>query len=80
MTVVYSIEKTRCQEFEVDRSRALDVSWVKIDRWEALSVEERQGFAPLCPDFVVELRSPSDSLKPLRQKMQKYIDNGARLG
>ncbi|PPT08586.1 Protein of unknown function DUF820 [Geitlerinema sp. FC II] len=61
-------------------NRSPDVSWVKGDRWEALSAEERQGFAPLCPDFVVELRSPSDSLKPLRQKMQEYIDNGARLG
>ncbi|NER98531.1 MAG: Uma2 family endonuclease, partial [Symploca sp. SIO1B1] len=42
--------------------------------------EQQEGFAPICPDFVVELRSPSDNLKTLEEKMQEYIDNGARLG
>lgn len=60
--------------------RALDASWVKIERWHALTPEQRQKFLPLCPDFVVELRSPTDSLKATREKMQEYIDNGARLG
>lgn len=57
-----------------------DASWVSRQRWEALTPKERKGFVPLCPDFVVELRSESDSLTQLRSKMQEYMDNGARLG
>lgn len=60
--------------------RAPDASWVSIDRWNALTPEQREKFLPLCPDFVVELRSASDSLTELREKMQEYIANGARLG
>lgn len=60
--------------------RSPDAAWVKIDRWNALTAEQREKFIPLCPDFVVELRSPSDSLTELREKMQEYIENGARLG
>ncbi len=60
--------------------RAPDVSWVKRERWEALTTQQQEKFAPLCPDFVVELRSASDSLKETQEKMQEYIDNGARLG
>ncbi|MGK7875806.1 MAG: Uma2 family endonuclease [Xenococcaceae cyanobacterium] len=55
-------------------------SWVKRERWEALTPEEKEKFVPLCPDFVVELRSPSDSLKKIQAKMQEYMDNKARLG
>lgn len=61
-------------------NRSPDASWVRKDRWEALTLEQRKGFAPLCPDFVVELRSETDSLKDLREKMQEYMDNGAQLG
>jgi len=57
-----------------------DISWVKLERWNALSKDSRTKFAPLSPDFVVEMRSPSDSLKDLQDKMQQYIDNGVRLG
>lgn len=57
-----------------------DASWVSNERWEALTVEEQQKFSRLSPDFVVELRSESDSIKKLREKMQEYIDNGVRLG
>ena len=60
--------------------RSPDVSWVRRERWEVLSREQREGFAPLCPDFVVELRSPTDRLKDLQEKLREYIDNGARLG
>ena len=61
-------------------TRAPDASWVKRDRRDALTDEERKGFAPLCPDFVVELRSETDALATLRDKMHEYIENGARLG
>lgn len=60
--------------------RSPDASWVKLERWQALTPEEREGFAPLCPDFVVELRSKSDNLEPLREKMREYMANGASLG
>ena len=61
-------------------NRSPDVSWVRRERWESLTPQERKGFVPLCPDFVVELRSESDSLSQLQAKMVEYIDNGARLG
>ncbi|PSN19009.1 hypothetical protein C7271_09565 [filamentous cyanobacterium CCP5] len=60
--------------------RSPDAAWVKKSRWEALTPDQRERFVPLCPDFVVELRSPSDSLAPLQQKMQAYLENGCRLG
>ncbi|MEG3844881.1 Uma2 family endonuclease [Microcoleus sp. herbarium14] len=60
--------------------RSPDASWVSRARWEALTAQDRKGFVPLCPEFVVELRSASDSLSTLQAKMQEYMDNGARLG
>ena len=60
--------------------RAPDAAWLGLDRWQALTPEQRKGFVPLCPDFVVELRSESDRLPILQAKMQEYIDNGTRLG
>lgn len=60
--------------------RSPDLCWIKKERWEALSEKEQEKFSPLCPDFVVELRSPSDSLKRLQKKMEEYTENGAQLG
>lgn len=57
-----------------------DASWIKRDRYEALTEDEREQFAPLCPDFVVELRSKTDRLARLQAKMSEYIENGALLG
>jgi Uma2 family endonuclease len=58
-----------------------DASWIKLERWNALSPEQKQKFAPICPDFVVELRSASDNLKPLEEKMQEYMrEPGVQLG
>lgn len=58
-----------------------DASWVSKERWEALTLSQQQEeFSPLVPDFVVELRSSSDTMKKLRDKMQEYIANGVRLG
>jgi Uma2 family endonuclease len=61
-------------------NRSPDAAWVKKERWEALTQDEKEKFAPLGPDFVVELRSKTDSLEKLQAKMQEYIDNGAKLG
>ena len=60
--------------------RSPDVSWVKKSRLATLTPEQKQRFLPLCPDFVIELRSPSDNLIALQDKMQEYIENGASLG
>lgn len=60
--------------------RSPDGSWVSRERWDGLSHEERDKFVPLCPDFVLELRSSSDRLSFLQEKMAEYISNGAALG
>lgn len=60
--------------------RSPDAAWIPLEKWNTLMPEERRTFPPLCPDFVIELRSPSDSLPPLQDQMQEYIDNSTRLG
>src|SRR4028118_2275149 len=60
--------------------RSPDASWVEKTRWSALTPEQTEKFIPLCPDFVIELVSPSDSLKKSQEKMQEYMENGCRLG
>jgi Uma2 family endonuclease len=61
-------------------TRSPDAAWIKSDRWNALTPEQQSSFAPLSPDFVIELRSASDRLPNLQDKMQEYIENGVRLG
>jgi Uma2 family endonuclease len=60
--------------------RAPDASWLPLSRWDGLTEAEQEKFAPVCPDFVLELRSPSDSLAIVQAKMEEYLENGARLG
>jgi Uma2 family endonuclease len=60
--------------------RSPDASWVSRQRWDALTPEQQRTFPQICPDFVVELRSQSDSLTALQAKMREYLENGARLG
>ncbi len=60
--------------------RSPDAAWVELSRWEALTPEQRNKFPPLSPDFVIELRSATDRLPPLREKMEEYKANGVRLG
>ena len=60
--------------------RSPDAAWIRHDRLATLTAEQRRKFLPLCPDFVLELRSPTDSLSVLQDKMQEYMDNGAQLG
>lgn len=60
--------------------RSPDAAWVRLDRWNALTPEQQERFPPICPDFVIELRSRTDRLKPLQEKMQEYLDSGLRLG
>jgi len=60
--------------------RSPDAAWVRQDRWDTLTKEQQDGFVPLCPDFVLELRSKNDNMEPLRAKMREYLENGACLG
>ena len=60
--------------------RSPDISWVKKSKWEALTPQQKEKFVPLCPDFLIELISPSDNLKNTQDKMQEYLNNGNRLG
>ena len=61
-------------------TRSPDASWIKLERWNALTEQQKASFAPICPDFVIELRSSSDTLSRLQDKMQEYIVNDASLG
>ena len=60
--------------------RSPDAAWVQKSRLAVLTQEEKEKFLPLCPDFVIELLSPSDELEEVKAKMDEYIENGARLG
>ena len=60
--------------------RSPDAAWIRHDRLATLTAEQRKKCLPLCPDFVLELRSPTDSLSVLQDKMQEYMENGAQLG
>ena len=64
--------------------RSPDVSWIELERWDNLTLEEKRGFPPIAPDFVIELVSPSDlknqRYEDLQLKMQEYLDNGVKLG
>ncbi|MEM7039941.1 MAG: Uma2 family endonuclease [Bacteroidota bacterium] len=61
-------------------TRSADVSWVSNAKWAAVSKEDRKKFAPICPEFVVEIKSPSDDMRTLRGKMKRWMLNGTRLG
>jgi Uma2 family endonuclease len=60
--------------------RSPDLSWITLEKWSALTPDQRRKFLPICPDFVVELVSESDDLKAIENKMQEYLDNGLALG
>jgi Uma2 family endonuclease len=60
--------------------RSPDAAWIARERWEALSESAQEKFPPLCPDFVVELKSESDPLKTAQEKMGEWLENGCRLG
>jgi Uma2 family endonuclease len=60
--------------------RSPDVAWVTTEKWNSLTEEEKRRFPPICPDFIIELRSQSDRLKTLQAKMEEYLNSGLRLG
>jgi Uma2 family endonuclease len=73
-------DSSTCFKLPSGANRSPDVSWIKQDRWDALTPEQKQKFPPIAPDFVLELMSPTDSLKDTQDKMQEYMDNQVKLG
>ncbi|MDB9511125.1 Uma2 family endonuclease [Kamptonema animale CS-326] len=73
-------DSSTCFKFPNGADRSPDVSWIKQERWDALTPQQKEKFPPIAPDFVLELMSPTDNLKETQSKLQEYIDNGVRLG
>ncbi|WP_414575183.1 Uma2 family endonuclease [Anabaena sp. CCY 9402-a] len=73
-------DSSTCFKLPNGADRSPDAAWIKLERWDALTEEQKEKFPPICPDFVIELLSPSDSLKVAQEKMREYIDNGVILG
>ncbi|MDC0831448.1 Uma2 family endonuclease [Geitlerinema sp. CS-897] len=76
----YIFDSSTCFKLPNGGNRSPDLSWIRRDRWEALSPGDRETFPPIAPDFVLELKSPSDNLKDLRDKMAEYQEAGVKLG
>jgi len=75
-----AFDSSTCFKLPNGADRSPDAAWIKLERWNALTEDEKERFPPICPDFVIELLSPSDSLKVAQEKMKEYIDNGVSLG
>ncbi len=73
-------DSSTCFKLPSGANRSPDVSWITQERWDALTLEQKRKFPPISPDFVLELMSPTDSLKDTQDKMQEYMNNGVKLG
>ncbi|MBA3920445.1 MAG: Uma2 family endonuclease [Nostocaceae cyanobacterium] len=73
-------DSSTCFKLPDGADRSPDVAWIKQERWDALTPQQKQKFPPIAPDFVLELMSPSDTLKDTQNKMQEYMDNQVKLG
>jgi Uma2 family endonuclease len=69
-----------CFKLPNGANRSPDAAWIAKENWDRLTTEQQQKFPPICPDFIIELRSLGDALVLLQQKMQEYVVNGLRLG
>ncbi len=76
----YLFDSSTCFKLPNGGNRSPDLAWIRRDRWEALSQGDRETFPPIAPDFILELKSPSDNIKDLRDKMAEYQDAGVKLG
>jgi Uma2 family endonuclease len=73
-------DSSTCFKLPNGADRSPDVSWIEQKRWDALTPQQKEKFPPIAPDFVLELMSPTDTLKETQSKLQEYLDNGVRLG
>lgn len=76
----YIFDSSTCFKLPKGSNRSPDVAYIKKERWDNLTEEERIKFPPIAPDFVLELMSKTDSSKDLQEKMAEYMDNGVKLG
>ncbi|BAT51262.1 hypothetical protein NOS3756_01850 [Nostoc sp. NIES-3756] len=75
-----AFDSSTCFKLPNGADRSPDAAWIKLARWNILTEEQKEKFPPICPDFVIELLSPTDNLKVTQEKMKEYIDNGIQLG
>lgn len=73
-------DSSTCFKLPNGANRSPDVTWIKQERWDALTPTQKEKFPPIAPDFVLELMSPTDSLSETQAKMQEYMENGVKLG
>ena len=73
-------DSSTCFKLPNGADRSPDVSWIKQERWDTLTPEQKEKFPPIAPDFVLEIMSPTDTLKKTQEKMQEYMNNGIKLG
>ncbi|MGB3205264.1 MAG: Uma2 family endonuclease [Crinalium sp.] len=73
-------DSSTCFKLPNGANRSPDVAWIRKDRWDSLTLEEKEKFPPIAPDFVLELMSPTDNLKDVQAKMREYMDNQVKLG
>lgn len=73
-------DSSTCFKLPNGGNRSPDVSWIRLERWNSLSAQQREKFPPIAPDFVLELMSPSDGLSDIQKKMQEYMAAGVKLG
>ena len=73
-------DSSTCFKLPNGADRSPDVSWIQQARWDTLTPQQKEKFPPIAPDFVLELMSPTDSLKETQNKLQEYMDNGVQLG
>jgi Uma2 family endonuclease len=73
-------DSSTCFRLPNGGNRSPDVAWIQQERWDALTAEQKEKFPPIAPDFVLELTSPTDSLKETQSKMQEYMLSGVKLG
>jgi Uma2 family endonuclease len=73
-------DSSTCFKLPNGANRSPDIAWIQQERWQALTPDNRERFPAITPDFVLELKSPSDALRDLQVKMQEYQENGVRLG
>jgi Uma2 family endonuclease len=73
-------DSSTCFKLPNGADRSPDVAWIRQNRWDALTTQQKEIFPPIAPDFVLELMSPSDRLTVAQAKLQEYIDNGVQLG
>ncbi|BAY41022.1 hypothetical protein NIES2111_54120 [Nostoc sp. NIES-2111] len=75
-----AFDSSTCFKLPNGADRSPDAAWINLARWNILTEEQKEKFPPICPDFVIELLSPTDNLKVTQEKMKEYIDNGIQLG